>query len=264
MRLVIRRVADTQCAVLDTQCAVLDTDAPAALRNLIKGTYLECCEYVQEHSPKDLSDKMCAVLNSHSGPAFMGEPVAVNDCPATDSWNCKYCNQTKTCTLHSATPDNTLAERRVGKHPALAAPYNVGGYEGERNVPTPASTLIERYRAEYPDVYAVFQAATLTGGCPPPKEVPARSQEAHLLQVELNSTGPENPLRQRKLNRFELAALEWWRARRPVDRSSVEHVINPTINTHTAAEAKMAAMAAELFMQACEVGQLTFEVPVQP
>lgn len=206
----------------DTLCLVSDISAPAVMSALKRGTYLECCEYIQEHNPKDLTSKMCDALNAQSDPTHMGEPVL----------------------------------RLVGKHPALAAPYGFEEQEGVRgNARWPATRPA--------DVYAFFQPATLPGDCPQPKEAPARSLEAHLLQVELNSTGPENPLRQRKLNRFELVALEWWRARRPMGWSSVEHVMNPTINTHTAAEAKMAAMAAELFMQACEVGQLTFEAPVQ-
>jgi len=199
--------------------AVKDLDGVPESPWLHWGTFVECAEYIQEHNPKDLTNKMCDALNAQSGPTHMGEPVL----------------------------------RRVGTHPALAAPYGV----------ETAKRLVNYYRIEFPEVYAVFQAAEISGRCPPPKEAPARSLEAHLLQVELNSTGPENPLRQRKINRFELVALEWWRARRPMDWSSVEHVMNPTINTHTAAEAKMAAMAAELFMQACEVGRLTFEAPVQ-
>lgn len=68
----------------------------------------------------------------------------------------------------------------------------------------------------------------------------------------------------RPLNRMELALLDWWRDRRPVFDDSVAHALEPTINCHSPAEDKMANMAAELFMQACENGLLSYEPALAP
>ena len=49
----------------------------------------------------------------------MTDTTQQNDCPASDKWNCKYCEQVKTCTLHSEpkpkaeVPSTPAAEWRI-------------------------------------------------------------------------------------------------------------------------------------------------------
>lgn len=43
-------------------------------------------------------------------------PQSEQKCPADDSWNCKYCHQAQTCTLHSDTQSSKFAATVIGRH----------------------------------------------------------------------------------------------------------------------------------------------------
>lgn len=174
------------------------------------------------------------------------------DCPADDQWNCKYCAQAKSCELHSQhqhnhTPaPNSYTARKIGASPLLAAPYGVPATKK-------AKKLVEDFRAAHPDPYTAFDPAG-----PALDYTPLEQRTlAAALEQELQPKA-------RPLNRMELALLDWWRDRRPIFSDSVAHALEPTINCHSPAEDKMANMAAELFMQACENGLLSYEPALAP
>lgn len=166
------------------------------------------------------------------------------DCPADDKWNCKYCAQAKSCELHSHTP-----AKDSGRWGASApAPQQIPNYTTEE-----AKKLVEDFRAAHPNLYTAFDPAG-----PALDYTPLEQRTlAAALEKELQPKA-------RPLNRMELALLDWWRDRRPIFSDSVAHALEPTINCHSPAEDKMANMAAELFMQACENGLLSYEPALAP
>lgn len=48
------------------------------------------------------------------------------------------------------------------------------------------------------------------------------------------------------MNEVEKAAYQWWRNKRPLSFSHREHLANPTVNTCTHAEARLAKAIADM------------------
>lgn len=99
-----------------------------------------------------------------------GKPL---DCPAEDTWNCKYCRLVEKCKLHSAEYDvRTLPlstgyvalveegdsefTRVIGLHPAHGAPYGKPTGEEDATIKKFLDEMLERYKVNDPLMYRAW------------------------------------------------------------------------------------------------------------
>lgn len=124
------------------------TDLDAKVLDIVFGptSFLACAEYIQEHSPADLTAKAIDALNAESGPVHMGGPVlrsvGLVDKPVDPKCRALVGKMFNELDVENAAkgPTGTIAEylaehnagnRRMGFNPLLGAPYGVAAMTGE-------------------------------------------------------------------------------------------------------------------------------------
>lgn len=97
-------------------------------------------------------------------PAEVPGPAVKEECPASDRWNCKYCRQVKTCSLHSEQRPSTLDEGQRTRDDAPTQCASVAKIEVPREEPL-TLTHQEKPMSLNAQRRAYLEAASVLIGC---------------------------------------------------------------------------------------------------